>query len=170
MEAQWEQIGVAQANRFPSISLTGILGFASPELSSFISSSGFVANGFGNIAGPIFNFGQKKNQVEVQRKQFDQVNYQYQQTVLSAFGDVDNSLAYYKTFSEEYEQRKIEAEAAAKALQLSEARYDNGYTSFIEVIIMQNNLFDAQFQQSQALQGKLNSIVLLFKSLGGGWQ
>src|SRR4051812_47131654 len=46
MEAQWEQIGVAQANRFPSISLTGILGFASPELTSFISSSGFVANGF----------------------------------------------------------------------------------------------------------------------------
>ena len=69
MEAQFEQIGVAQANRFPTISLTGILGFASPELSTFISSSGFVANGFGSIAGPIFNFGQKKNQVEVQRKQ-----------------------------------------------------------------------------------------------------
>ena len=56
MEAQWEQIGVAQANRFPSISLTGILGFASPELTSFISSSGFVANGFGSITGPIFQF------------------------------------------------------------------------------------------------------------------
>ena len=98
------------------------------------------------------------------------MNFQYQQTVLSAFGDVDNSLNAYKTFSEEYEQRKIEADAAAKSLQLSEARYNNGYTSFIEVIIMQNNLFDAQFQQSQTLQGKLNSIVLLYKSLGGGWQ
>jgi multidrug efflux system outer membrane protein len=149
--------------------LTGILGFASPELSTFISSSGFVANGFGSLAGPIFNFGQKKNQVEVQRKQYDQANYQYQQTVLAAFGDVDNSLTFYKTFSEEYEQRKIETVAATKALQLSLARYDNGYTSYLEVIIMQNNLFDAQFQQSEALQGKLNSIVLLYKSLGGGW-
>ena len=169
LEAQFEQIGVAQANRFPTISLTGLLGFASPELSSFITSKGFVANGFGSITGPIFNFNQKKNQVEVQRKQFDQVYYQYQQTVLSAFGDVDNSLNYYKTFSEEYAQRKIEADAAAKALQLSTARYDNGYTSYLEVIIMQNNLFDAQFQESEALQGKLNSIVLLYKSLGGGW-
>jgi multidrug efflux system outer membrane protein len=169
LEAQFEQIGVAQANRFPTISLTGLLGFASPELSSFITSKGFVANGFGSIAGPIFNFNQKKNQVEVQRKQFDQVYYQYQQTVLSAFGDVDNSLTSYKTFSEEYVQRKIQVDAAAKALQLSTARYDNGYTSYLEVIIMQNNLFDAQFQESEALQGKLNSIVLLYKSLGGGW-
>jgi len=169
LEAQFEQIGVAQANRFPAISLTGLLGFASPELSSFISNKGFVANGFGSITGPIFNFNQKKNQVEVQRKQFDQIYYQYQQTVLSAFGDVDNSLTFYKTFSEEYVQRKIEVDAATKALQLSTARYDNGYTSYLEVIIMQNNLFDAQFQESEALQGKLNSIVLLFKSLGGGW-
>jgi multidrug efflux system outer membrane protein len=107
--------------------------------------------------------------VEAQRKQFDQAYYQYQQTVLRAFGDVDNALTYYKTFSEEYVQRTIEVEAATKALQLSVARYDNGYTSYIEVIIMQNNLFDAQFQQSEALQGKLNSIVFLYKSLGGGW-
>src|SRR5215831_1942591 len=169
MESQYEQIGVAQADRFPTISLTGILGFASPELSTFITNKGFVANGFGSITGPIFNFGQKKNQVIVQQKQFNQVHYQYQQTVLSAFGDVDNSLTFYKTFSEEYEQRKIEVDAAAKSLQLSTARYDNGYTSYLEVIIMQNNLFDAQFQASEALQGKLNSIVLLYKSLGGGW-
>jgi len=169
MEAQFEQIGVAQANRFPSISLTGILGFASPELSSFITSKGFVANGFGSIAGPIFTFGQRKNLVETQRRQFDQVYFQYQQTVLSAFGDVDNALAFYRTFSEEYAQRTIEADAAAKSLVLSQARYDNGYTSYLEVIIMQNNLFDAQFQQSEALQGRLNAIVLLYKSLGGGW-
>jgi multidrug efflux system outer membrane protein len=169
LQAQFEQIGVAQANRFPSISLTGILGFASPELSSFITNKGFVANGFASMTGPIFNFNQKKNLVEVERKRFDQVYYQYQQAVLSAFGDVDNSLTYYKTFSEEYSQRRIEVDAASRALLLSTARYNNGYTSYLEVIIMQNNLFDAQFQESAALQGKLNSIVLLYKSLGGGW-
>jgi len=86
-----------------------------------------------------------------------------------AFSDVDNSLTFYKTYSEEYLQRTIEVNAASKALKLSYARYDNGYTSYLEVIIMQNNLFDAQFQQSEALQNKLNSIVLLYKSLGGGW-
>lgn len=169
MEAQFEQIGVAQANRFPTLSLTGILGFASPELTTFIGSKGFVANGFADLAGPIFNFGQRKNFVAIQRSKFDEVYLQYQQTVLSAFGDVDNSLTYYKTFSEEYAQRKIQKEAAMKALTLSQARYDYGYTSYLEVIIMQDNLFNAQFEESAALQGKLNSIVLLYKSLGGGW-
>ncbi|MDH7463896.1 efflux transporter outer membrane subunit [Chitinophagaceae bacterium 26-R-25] len=169
LEAQFEQIGVAQANRFPTISLTGILGFASPQLSSFIDAKGFVANGFGNITGPIFQFNQRKNLVEVEKRRTEQVSYQYQQTVLAAFGDVDNALNNYKTFSEEYEQRRFQVEVASKALTLSKARYDFGYTSYIEVILMENNLFDAQLDASQALQGKLNSIVLLYKSLGGGW-
>lgn len=169
MEAQFEQIGVAQANRFPTISLTGLLGFASPQLSTFITSKGFVANGFGGIAGPIFNFGQRKNLVEVERRRFDAANFQYQQTVLRAFGDVDNALTFYRTFSDEYEQRKQQVAAAEKALMLSRARYNNGYTSYLEVILMEDDLFDAQFQLSQSLQGKLNSIVLLYKALGGGW-
>ena len=169
LESQFEQVGVAQANRFPTLSLTGILGFASPELSSFINSKGFVANGFGDIFGPIFNFGQRKNAVEVERRRTDQLYYQYQKTVLAAFGDVDNALTFYRTYSDEYSQRSAQVTVAQKALVLSNARYDNGYTSYIEVIQMQDNLFDAQIQESQALQGKLNAIVRLYKSLGGGW-
>ena len=169
LEAQFEQVGVAQANRLPAISLTGILGFASPELSSFINNKGLVANGFADITGPIFNFGQRKNAVIAERAKLDQSYYQYQKTVLAAFGDVDNALTFYRTYTEEFNQRKAQADAAEKALTLSNARYDNGYTSYVEVILMQDNLFDAQFQESQALQGRLNSIVLLYKSLGGGW-
>jgi outer membrane protein, multidrug efflux system len=169
LQSQFEQVGVAQANRFPTFSLTGVLGFASPELGTFLSSSGLVANGFASLTGPIFHFNQRKNQVEVQKRQADQAYYQYQQTVLAAFGDVDNALTAYRTFSEEYTQRTIQADAAGRSLNLSMARYNFGYTSYLEVIIMENNLFDAQFLQSQALQGKLNSIVQLYKALGGGW-
>jgi multidrug efflux system outer membrane protein len=162
-------VGVAMANRFPTFSLTGVLGFASPELGTFISSSGFVANGFGSLTGPLFHFNQRKNLVEVERKRTEQAMYQYQQTVLTAFGDVDNALTFYRTYTEEYEQRRIQAEAAEKALSLSMARYNFGYTSYLEVVVAENVLFDAQFLQSQTLQGKLNSIVLLYKALGGGW-
>jgi multidrug efflux system outer membrane protein len=169
MQAQHEQVGVARANRFPSISLTGILGFASPQLNSFINTSGFVANGFGDITGPIFNFGQRKNRLKEEGRRLEETNYQYQKVVLAAFGDVDNALTYYRTYSEEYTQRKGQVEAAERALVLANARYDNGYTSYIEVIIMQDNLFDAQFEASQAMRGKLNAIVQLYKSLGGGW-
>ena len=105
----------------------------------------------------------------MERTRFDQAYYQYQQTVLGAFGDVDNALASLRTFTEEYEHRRQQVEAATKALNLSRARYDFGYTSYLEVIIMENDLFDAQFQESEALRGKLSSVVTLYKSLGGGW-
>lgn len=169
MEAEFEQVGVAQANRLPTISLTGILGFASPQLSSLINNDALVANGFGNITGPLFNFGQRKNAVKIRQQRLEQSNQQYQKIVLQAFGDVDNALASYRTYSEEYSLRKAQVEAAQKALILANARYENGYTSYVEVILMQDNLFDAQFDESQALRGRLSSTVQLYKSLGGGW-
>lgn len=169
LQAQFEQIGVAEANRFPTISLTGALGFASPQLSSLLTNKGFVANGFGSLVGPLFNFGQNKQLVEVQRRQTEVVYYQYQQTALNAFADVDNALASYRTLVEEHRQRKLQVEAASKALILSQARYDGGYTSYLEVIIMQTNLFDAQLLESTTQQQKLNAIVSLYKALGGGW-
>ncbi|MBZ5858220.1 efflux transporter outer membrane subunit [Flavihumibacter profundi] len=169
LQAQFERIGVAEANRFPSFSLTGLLGFASPQLSTFLGTQGLVANGFANLAGPIFNFGQNKRLVEVQRKRTEQLIYQYQQTVLGAFSDVDYSLTAYRTLVEEHEQRKIQVEASRKALELSMARYNYGYTSYLEVIVQENSLFDAELQESTTLQQKLNAVVLLYKALGGGW-
>ncbi|HRI19519.1 MAG TPA: TolC family protein [Panacibacter sp.] len=169
LNAQFEKIGVAEANRFPTLSLTGILGFASPQLSSFISGSGFVANGFGALTGPIFNFRQNRNLVEVEKQRTQQATLQYQQTVLSAFRDVDNALNNYRTFAEEYEQRTRQVGAATRSLELYRAKYDNGYTSYLEVTVQETNLFDAQLQQSLTLQGKLNAIVQLYKALGGGW-
>jgi len=169
LQSQFEQIGVAEANRFPTISLTGALGFASPQLSSLLSGKGFVANGFGSLVGPLFNFGQNKQLVEVQRRQTEVLYYQYQQTALNAFADVDNALASYRTLDEEHRQRKLQVDAASRALILSQARYDGGYTSYLEVIVMQTNLFDAQLLESTTQQQKLNAIVSLYKALGGGW-
>ena len=169
LQAQFERIGVAQANMFPSLSLTGVLGFASPQLSTLLTSNGVVANGFGSLVGPLFNFGQNKRLVEVERQRTNVLFYQYQQISLNAFADVDNALASYRTFNEEQFQRKRQVQAAEKALVLSQARYDNGYTSYLEVIIQQTNLFDAQLLESTTMQEKLNSIVSLYKALGGGW-
>jgi outer membrane protein, multidrug efflux system len=169
LRAQYERIGVAEANRLPSFSLTGLLGFASPQLSTFLGSSGFVANGFGGLTGPIFNFGQNKRLVEIEKRRTEQLAFGYQQRVLNAFAEVDNSLAAYHLFDEEHKQRQIQVEASRKAFVLSRARYDFGYTSYLEVIIQENALFDAELSESITLQQKLNSMVLLYKALGGGW-
>ncbi|MFI5156987.1 MAG: TolC family protein [Chitinophagales bacterium] len=169
LQGQFERIGVAQAALFPTLSLTGLLGFASPQLSTMISSQGFVANGFASLAGPIFNFNKNKREVDIAKSRTQELYYVYQQTVLKAFSEVDNALASYRGFNEENLQRRIQVSAAAHALALSQARYDNGFTSYLEVLTQQNSLFDAQLLESLTLQQKLNSIVALYRALGGGW-
>jgi len=168
LQAQFERIGIAQASMYPSFSLTGLLGFASPQLNTLIS-DGFVANGFGNITGPIFQFNQNKKRVEVEKVRTTQTQLQYEQTVINAFADVSNALISSKTYAEEYDKRRIQADAGRKALELSNARYNYGYTSYLEVLTQENSLFDAELQESLLLQQRLNAIVSLYKALGGGW-
>jgi multidrug efflux system outer membrane protein len=170
LEAQFNYIGVAKASLYPSFSLTGLLGFASPQLSTLIGGSGFVANGFANMVGPIFQFNRNRRRVRVEEYRTKQLAYQYEQVCLQAFADVDNALAQYRTYAEEYDIRHAQVLAARKSLELTQARYDFGYSSYYEVLIQQNYLFDAELAESTTLQQKINAIVFLYKSLGGGWQ
>jgi multidrug efflux system outer membrane protein len=169
LNAQFQRIGIAKAAMFPTLSLTGVLGFASPQLSSLIS-GGFVANGFAGLTGPIFQFNQNKNRVLVEQKRTEQAQLQYEQTVIRAFADVNNALVQNTTYTEEFTRKKEQAEAALKAYGLSKARYDYGYTSYLEVLIQENSLFDAELQMSALYQQRLNAMVNLYKSLGGGWE
>jgi len=169
VEAEFDRVGFAKADQFPSISLTGILGFASPELNTLFTSSGLVASGAGGIFGPLFHFGELQHLTNAEKFRFQEVSYQYQQTVLNAFTDVDNSLKNYESYTRQYDILRVQVDAARSALRLSEARYNFGYTDYTEVIIQQDNLFNAELQESFILQSKLNSIVSLYRSLGGGW-
>jgi multidrug efflux system outer membrane protein len=154
---------------FPTLSLTGILGFASPQLSSILN-GGFVANGFAGVAGPIFQFNQNKNRLLVEQKRTEQAQLQYEQTVIKAFADVNNALVQNSTYAEEFARKKEQADAANKAYGLSKARYEYGYTSYLEVLIQENSLFDAELQVSALYQQRLNAMVALYRSLGGGWE
>ena len=169
LKAQFQRIGIAKAAMFPTLSLTGILGFASPQLSSMLN-GGFVANGFAGVTGPIFQFNQNKNRVLVEQKRTEQAQLQYEQTVIRAFADVNNALVQSSSYAEEFARRKEQADAAIKAYGLSKARYEYGYTSYLEVLIQENSLFDAELQVSALYQQRLNAMVNLYRSLGGGWE
>ena len=169
LRAQFERIGIAQASMFPALSLTGVLGFASPQLSSLLS-GGTVVNGFSGLTGPLFQFGQNRNRVEVEKRRTDQVRLQYEQTLIRAFAEVNTALNDNSNLQEEYARRKQQAVAAEKAYGLSKARYEYGYTSFLEVLVQENSLFDAELQASFLYQQRLSALVRLYKSLGGGWQ
>ncbi|MBL8002092.1 MAG: TolC family protein [Flavobacteriales bacterium] len=164
-----ERAGVAVAERFPTLSLTGFLGFASPELGTLLTGDGAVANGFGGLAGPIFQWNKRRNLAEAAKQRILIASAERDQTVLSAFADVDNALEFYRTYTVENQARQAQVEAARKALELSMARYNYGYTSYLEVIIAENNLFGAELEESATRGQRLNSVVSLFRALGGGW-
>ncbi|NTW24455.1 MAG: efflux transporter outer membrane subunit [Lentimicrobium sp.] len=167
--SQTEEIGVATAMRFPSISLTGFFGAATSDLATIVDPASMAFGLSGGILGPVFEFGKNKRRVEAQRYQADQYSYQYQKTVLNAFAEVDNSLASLRLNKQQYEAYKSGLEAAKKAYILTEARYFDGYSNYLELLIQQDNLFAAEFNESAAQTQQNIAVVNLFKALGGGW-
>lgn len=161
-------IGVAVAMRFPSISLTGILGGASNELSSF-TKGGMAWSVGGTLLGPLFQFGKNKRHVEQQRYLAEASRLNYEATVLQAFKDVEDALISIETLKEELIAQGARMKAATNAEMLSGERYDKGVTSYLEVLESQRQSFDAQLSYSTVRSDLLTSYIDLYKALGGGW-
>jgi len=169
LAAQTAQIGVAQAQRFPSLSLTGSLGLVSSDLSDFIDSDN-TAGAFGfDLVGPIFDAGKRRSNVEVQRARTEQLQRQYEQTIIEAFADVEDTLIAIEKLGDELEARRTQMIAAQSASKLSRARYDGGVTSYLEVLESERSKFRAELSQSIVRRERLVAYVELYKALGGGW-
>jgi len=169
LAAQNARIGVAQALRFPSISLTGMFGTASSELSTLATGDAVVWSLGGSIFGPIFNFGKNKRRVEIERERMRQDSLYYIQTVLNAFREVEDALIEVQTLKDESNARQKQMIAAKNAALLSEARYDGGVTSYLEVLDSERSQFNAQLSASETYQQYLTAYINLYKALGGGW-
>lgn len=167
--AEVARIGVAQAMRFPSFSITGAFGMASGDLSKLISTDAIVYSVGGSILGPIFNWGKNKRRVEIQREVAQQALYRYEQSVLNAFREVDDALIDIDTYARELESRERQKVAAANAAKLSRARYDGGQTGYLEVLDTERSLFSAELDATAVKRMQISSYIFLYKALGGGW-
>lgn len=167
--AQNARIGVAQAMRFPSISLTGIFGAASPELGSLLSSNSLGWSAAAGIVGPVFEFGKNKRRVEIEKFRTEQAMYGYEQSILLALADVDDALVSLQTNEQALLAVNRQMKAAMNANLLSRERYDGGVTSYLEVLDSERTLFNAELLASSTYRTQLISYVQLYKSLGGGW-
>lgn len=166
--AQNAKIGVAQAMRWPSLSLTGLLGVATTSLTS-LTAAGLGWSAGGVIFGPLFQFGKNKRRVEIERANTVAALRQYENTTLRAFKEVEDALISIQTLHQEIiaqEQRSI---AAMNAEYLSNERYDKGQTSYLEVLESQRQSFNAQLDYSEVKRQLFNAFVALYKALGGGW-
>ena len=166
--SQNAKIGVAQAMRFPSISLTGMLGLGSNDLSNLVS-NGLGWSAGASLLGPLFEWGKNARRVDIEREKAKQALLSYENTVLNALLEVDNSLVSLSTLREELIANNMMLVAARNASFLSRERYYQGVTSYLEVIENQRVEFDARLAYSENYQRLLNAYVSLYKSLGGGW-
>ena len=163
------RIGVAEAQRYPFIGLTAAAGAASDDLSRITHGGAGLWSIGGALLQPLFNFGKNKRRVEIAEAQTRQALYAYEASVQQAFREVEDALAAVRTSRERAEVLDRQVVAARAALVLSQARYDQGVTSYLEVLIQQTTAFDAELGASQAHRDQLASIVGLYSSLGGGW-
>ena len=169
LQAQTARIGVAEALRLPSISLTGLLGVASSELSDR-TSNGFVWNAGAGLSGSLFNFGKNQRRVEIEEAKTRQVLFFYENTVLTAFREVEDALVAVETYKRQVQAVNRQVRAARNANDLSKDRYDQGITSYLEVLETERQLFSAELDYSDLSQQQMNAYVGLYKALGGGWQ
>lgn len=164
-----ERIGGAEAMRYPSFNLAAMAGFASANLSNLFLGSSYTQNVGGGILGPIFAFGKNKRRVEVYKYEAEQFKFRYQKTYLTAVTEVEKAIQDIKMYEEEWTARNKQVNAAQINVNLSNARYDSGYVSYLEVLDAERALFDSQLSLSQLSERKLTSLVNLYKALGGGW-
>jgi len=163
------RIGVAKAAYFPSISLTGALGSASTQLSNLFSGPAGVWSYGANLLAPIFTAGAIAGQVQAAEAQQQEALFSYQKAIQSAFSDVDNALIDQTKSRERLEAIGQQVDALATYARLARLRYENGYTSYIEVLDSERALFSAQLQFADQQAQVLNALINLYKAMGGGW-
>ncbi len=167
------QIGVAKAQFFPQIALTGSGGGSfgrSSAFSSLMSSQVGIWSYGAQMSQPIFTGGALRGNLRAAESQHQQALISYRQTIQRAFGDVSDALIGY----EKLHQVRIRQEDTVRDLQesvrLSDMRYKGGTTTYLEVLDGQRSLFSAELTLAEARGTEYQSLVQLYRALGGGWQ
>ena len=169
LAAATARIGMAKADRFPKLSITGILGVASPHLSRLVANETAFGVVGPSLAGPLLNaqiLGFQQEAVEAQARQ---AVAQYEQSILVAFREVEDALVAVRTAREQREAQVQQVGALRSALHLANLRYKGGLANYLDVLIAQRNLFEAELALTGTHRLHLVSVVQLYKALGGGW-
>ncbi len=163
------RIGVVQTQYYPSFSLTGLLGYASTELSNFIQGSASLWSFGADLAGPLYTGGRIEGEVKQAEAQYKQQVNKYLKTVQDAFKEVNDSLVALVKLKEQKVLEKQHLDVLKDYRRLAQSRYDTGYTPYITVMDSQRRLYRAEIRYVQTKSRALKALVRLYKAMGGGW-
>jgi multidrug efflux system outer membrane protein len=163
-------VGVAKANFFPQLSLTGTFGAQSTALSSFLQGPATFWSVGGGVVQPLFEGGRITSAYKLAWAQRDQAELFYKQTVQQAFADVSSSLVGYRQ-SRLY-RIKLQDQTATyqETARLANVRFMGGYTSFLEVLYTEQQYFTSELSLTQAWFAEMQNYAQLYQALGGSWE
>jgi outer membrane protein, multidrug efflux system len=164
------QIGVAKAQLFPTIILTGNFGGESAALAGLFTLPGRVWALGAGLSAPIFEGGRLTALVDVQRARREQSLANYEKTIQTSFREVVDALANVRQYAAIERDAQASVDAAREAVRLATIRYDAGYTRFLDVLDSQRSLNLSELALIRSRQNLLSANVDLMKALGGGWE
>jgi len=163
------QIGVAKAAYYPTIGLTGFFGSASADLSNLFTGPAKVWGYSVPVSMPIFTAGKIAGSVQAAEAIQQQALAGYRKSIQNAFREVDDALVDQARTREQLSSQGRQVDALRKYLELANLRFDNGYTSYLEVLDAERSLFNAQLSYVQNQGVLFQAVINLYKAMGGGW-
>jgi NodT family efflux transporter outer membrane factor (OMF) lipoprotein len=169
MAAANEQIGIAQAAFYPTLSLSAVAGFTGTSvLNWFDWPSRFFAVG-PMLSQTVFDHGRRRATSDVVLAQYDATVAGYRQTSLTAFQQVEDNLAALRVLETEAQQQRTATQSAQESLDLFKTRYEGGVDTYLQVITWQTSALENERNDIDIMRRQLEASVLLIKALGGGW-
>ena len=164
-----EQIGIAQAAYYPTLTISGSGGFiGSSALNWFSFPARFFAVG-PQLSQVLYDRGRRRAVKDISLAQYDETVADYRQTTLTAFQQVEDNLAALRVLSTEADQQRAATAAAVESQNLFQVRYEGGVDTFLQVVTYQTAALNNQRNEIAIMQRRLDASVLLIKALGGGW-
>jgi multidrug efflux system outer membrane protein len=161
-------VGAADAALLPTISLTGLAGSITPQLSELLG-EGKTWNASAGLLGPLFHGGRLRQQRRVAIAQWEEARLTYEHAVINAFGDVSTQLVALQKLTAAEAERAHAVTANQEAVRLSNLRYTSGFSAYFEVLDALQQLLITQNQLAQTRRDRLVALANLYKALGGGW-
>ncbi len=169
LAASQANVDAARKAFLPSVSLTGFLGFVSPQLSQLIDSDRIGYSVQPAITLPLFTGGRLTSNLDAAQAQRAIATEDYARTAQAALREVEDALVRFQRLREQQAAIQQIVDASRERLRLVELRYKNGISGYFEVLDSQRQLFDAELQLTQISSGTYAAVIDLYRALGGGW-
>ncbi len=163
-------IGVAEANFYPSLTLSGSVALQATQFTRVFDINALTYGVGPSLTIPIFEGGRLRGTLELRKQLAKEAALNYQRTVLQAFHDVDNALIAYRTDQLRRDRLAAQVAQSRRAYQIATERYKNGLSDFLEVLTAQRTLLQSEQDLANATTTVSTDLIMLYKALGGGWE